>query len=275
MTGRDRLVWRTAVDAGNVNELIEPGLTAVKTEILGREWAEITVRGPDNSMIYVDGEFAGIGKLNRLLVDPGEVGVEIRKSGCESLTERITAEAFVHSVYEFELEELEIYSVVVQTLPYGADVYLDSVWSGVSPVRLKLQNETSAVAVKKEDYEEISFFVDNDTENIINLTLKPLSSGREQWVPDARKRFYSSFGSFLLSIPLTSLFSHFMDQTANAYQRENVAVNRNTAEMIRLYNLNRASYAMYLASTGLNVFLFLDTMINAVEYVGGVDYFSN
>jgi hypothetical protein len=175
-----------------------------------------------------------------------------------------------------ELEQIIVRSIVIQTYPAGADVYLDSEWMGKSPVKLLPENEKSAILIKKEGYVDKSFFTDTDTENIVNINLKADSNGREEWVPWRRNRFYTGLGSFVMSIPLTALFYSMVEQSGDAYLREYESNGtENLDELVRLQNLNSAQYSMYLASLGLNVFLFLDTVIQAVEYVSSVDYFSN
>ena len=93
--------------------------------------------------------------------------------------------------------------------------------------------------------------------------------------PVQRKRFYNSLGSFIISIPVTALFYSMVEQTGEAYYREyNSSGTENLDELIRLQNLNRLQYNLYIASLGLNIFLFSDTIFQAVQYVGSVDYFS-
>lgn len=273
---KDTIVWRTAVSSDDVISLIIPGQKIIKTDLLGKEWAELTVIGPDNCLIYIDGKFTGIGRINRLIFDPGSRLVEVKKSGYESHSEKIYLNSFEGFVLDIELEIINNRSIVIQTFPAQADVYLDSVWMGKSPVRLQPENETSTIRIKKDGYIDKSFFVDGNTENIVNINLKADSNGREQWVPGRRARFYTGLGSFVMSIPFTALFYSMVEQTGEAYLSEYAANGViNIDELTRLQNLNTAQYSMYLASLGLNIFFFLDTVLQAVEYVGSVEYFSD
>ena len=282
---QDKYIWRTAVSPENINDMLEPGLNGIKTAVYGRSWAELSVKGPDNCMIYLNGSFKGIGSLNSISVTPGTVDIELRKSGSISRKERVEVTAETLTELEYDMQEIEKGAVIVQTWPAGADVYLDSIWIGKSPVKIELKNRTSAIRITKEGYEERNFFFEKESEKLLNINLKPVVAERDEWIPASRKRFYTSMGSFMLSIPLTSLFSSMLDQSRDAYYREmdilnpdsngdpTLFFNRND-ETDRLFSLNRAEYALYIASLGLNVFLFLDTIIQAVEYVGSVDYFS-
>ncbi|HAK44553.1 MAG TPA: hypothetical protein DCO79_01345 [Spirochaeta sp.] len=272
--GKDIYIWRTALETENINDLIRPGLKGIKTVLLGRNWAEISLRGPENTMIYINGKFTGIGSVNRVMVEPGNVDIELKKAGSESKSVSIVLENAEFTELEYELNEVDAGTVIIQTWPAGADIYLDSVWTGHSPLRLEPQNETSAVRIKMDGFEERNFFINGETERLINMNLKPLSAGREDLIPESRKRFYSSMGSFIISIPLTSLFSSMIDQSKSAYNRE-MALNGAGAETDRLFKLNRAEYALYLVSSGLNVIMLLDTIIQAVDYVSSVEYFSD
>ena len=272
----DSYVWRTALSSETVNDLVTPGINGMKTVLYGREWAEISITGPDNSMIYINDEFAGIGSINSRPVDPGETEIELKKPGSKSLRKLVNVPSESDTELVLEMDEVDPGYVIIQTWPAGANVYLDSVWTGTSPVKLYMQNETSAVRITRDGYEERNFFLERDADKILNVNLKPEVSERDEWVPAYRRRFYTSMGSFMLSIPLTALFSSMLDQSASAYRREYEGNgDLNVEELNRLFYLNRAEYGMYIASVGLNVFLLFDTIIQAVEYVSSVDYFSD
>ncbi|MDC7227481.1 MAG: PEGA domain-containing protein [Spirochaetales bacterium] len=275
ITDKDIFIWRTALDSDYLNDLLQPGLNGLKTALIGSDWAELSVRGPDNAMIYLNGQFMGIGNLNRMMITPGETEIELRKQGSKTVTDIVSIAPERLTLLEYEMDELEVFSVVIQTWPAGADVYLDSEWIGKSPVILYPETETSAVRISMEGWEDRSFFIDQETEKIVNINMKPSSKGRDEMVADTRKRFYTSMGSFILSIPLTGVFSAMLDQSASAYNRD-VDENgkTNSDEQLRLINLNRAEYSLYTASLGLNIFLLADTIIQAVDYVGSVEYFS-
>ena len=209
-------------------------------------------------------------------VDPGETEIELKKPGSKSLRKLVNVPSESDTELVLEMDEVDPGYVIIQTWPAGANVYLDSVWTGTSPVKLYIQNETSAVRITRDGYEERNFFLERDADKILNVNLKPEVSERDEWVPAYRRRFYTSMGSFMLSIPLTALFSSMLDQSASAYRREYEGNgDLNVEELNRLFYLNRAEYGMYIASVGLNVFLLFDTIIQAVEYVSSVDYFSD
>ena len=273
---KDLTVWKTAVGSEDISNLVAPGLKQIKTEIIGKDWSEISIRGPENSLIYLNGKFCGIGKLNRITMDPGDVEIVIKKNGYKSVSKKVLIERYESNEYTFDLEKLEYRSVVIQTFPASADIYVDSVWSGQSPLKIEPDSETVSITVKKEGYDEQKFFINENTENIINLYLKPLSEGRKEYVSGKRKRFYSSMGGFILSLPATLIIYNMVEQSASAYNRE-IEKNDtdNLDELIRIENLNSAQYSLYLASIGMNIFLFLDTMLQAADYVSSVEYFSN
>ncbi len=273
---KDTIVWKTAVGNDDITGLIEPGRNLIKTELLGREWAEISIDGPENSMIYLNGKFCGIGKLNRLITDPGEIKVELKKNGYKALARTVTLEKFTSERISFDMEKTDINTVVIQTFPDAADIYLDSVWVGKSPVRLEPENRLSSVVIKKQGYDEKKFFINSSTEEILNINLKALSSGRAEYVSGKRARFYTSMGGFILSLPMTAFFYGMVEQTVSAYNREyEENGSDNYEELQRIEGLNTAQYGLYLASLGMNIFMFLDTIIQAAEYVSSAEYFSN
>ena len=274
---KDVVIWNTAIRNDEISSLLKPGIDEVKTAIVGRDWAEISVDGPENSLIYIDGQFSGIGTINRILIDPGNREIEVKKNGSVPVKKSIYAEKNKHLEVSIELKPVEKKSVIIQTFPQHSDVYLDSEWQGESPIKLELEELPAAVRIKKRGFEVKSFFItDADIiKGVMDIDLYPSVNGRDDYIPDNRKRFYTSMGSFILSIPVTALFYSMVEQTSDAYNREYSSNGLlNYDELTRLKNLNVAQYNLYIGALGLNIFLFLDTIIQAVDYVGSVEHFS-
>ena len=275
LLNEDIVVWQTAVRSEEVTSLLAPGIKAVKTAVLGRDWSELTVKAPVNSMIYIDGVFAGIGGVNALILEPGNRTVTVKDRNSETFEQVIYLEKYDLKEIEVELKKIRTTSLVIQTQPQAADIYIDSEWKGKSPLKFEVSGFPAAVMIKKDGYEQQNFFVKENTGNLIDIFLKPDISERQEYVPDKRKRFYSSLGASILSVPFTALFYSMVEQSGEAYYREyNTNGMLNADELLRLQNANMAQYSFYLMSLGLNIFLFLDTIIQAVDYVGSVEYFS-
>ncbi len=275
LLNEDIEVWQTAVSSDEVSSLIAPGIKAVKTAVLGRDWSELTVKAPVNSMIYIDDVFSGIGSVNALILDPGARTVTVKERNSETFEQVINLEKYELKEINVDLVKMKTRTLVIQTFPQAADIYIDSEWKGTSPLKFEVPGFPTSVMIKKDGFEQQNFFIREDSESMIDIILKPDVSEREEYVPDKRKRFYSSLGAGILSIPFTALFYSMVEQSGEAYYREyNTNGLNNTDELQRLQNANMAQYSFYLISLGLNIFLFTDTIIQAVDYVGSVEYFS-
>lgn len=271
----DVVIWKTALNNDNINNQLREGQRRIKTAVLGKEWAELSINGPGNCMIYIDGNFSGIGQVSNLILPPGPVSIELRKQGCRACKEDITLKQYEHTELSYDLEMVTTRETVVQSFPGGADVYLDSKWIGKSPVVVSTEDEISAIMLKMDGYEDRVFFINEGSEDLIEVNLKRKSAGRDDWVPGCRKRFLNTFGMTLLSIPITAICYNLVLQSTEAFNREySENGETNYSELLRLGRLNKIQYGLYACSLGLNVFLGLDTILKATEYVKSVDYFS-
>ncbi|MDC7124165.1 MAG: PEGA domain-containing protein [Spirochaetales bacterium] len=272
---KDTVSWRTAVNTDDVNKLIAPGRTLVKTAILSHAWAELSVFGPDNCAIYVNDDFSGVGKLNKLIIEPGEVAVEVKKPGHESYKTKITIVEYEDKKIEVDLPLLSKREMVIQSFPAGADVYVDSKWVGKSPVRIETEDEITAVNLKLEGYQNNVFFVDSEAPHILNVNMKKITKVREDIIPAKRRAFLTSFGSTILSIPVSLFLYSMKEQTKDVFNNEQSENGtENYEELLRLRNNYYTEYSLMVCSIGLNVFLFSDMVVKAVDYVDSVEYFS-
>ena len=233
------------------------------------------IESSENSMIYIDDVFYGIGKVSTRLLSPGQHRVDAKQAGWE-----ITGRTVIVGPSEIEKVMLESTeksggSVVIQTYPQGADIYIDSEWAGRTPKRLELKSYPAALRISLDGWEDRQFFIDRYSDDFIELNLRPAKADRNDWIDEKRTRFYGSLGSFILSIPLTAMLYGGIEQTAQAYNSEYAENGTdNYDELLRLQNINRGLYAGYLGSIGLNFIMFFDTIIKAVDYIGSVDYAS-
>jgi len=273
--GREIGVWKTVLKIGDLKKEVQPGFDELRAILLGREWAGLIVNSSANSMIYIDDIFSGISRVESRLLEPGEHRVAVRRAGYESLEKVIELDARLTAEIELDTQAVIKREIIFQSYPQGADLYLDSVWMGKTPLRAEIYNFPAAVRLSKEGWEDKEFFVEKNSDNLIDINLKPESPGRTKWVEDQRSRFYGSLGAFVMSIPVTALCYAGIEQTALAYNGEYAANGTtNIDELKRLSAINKGLYAAYLGSLGLNIILFFDTIINAVDYVGSVDYVS-
>ena len=270
------LEWKTAAEPEQIYSMLEPGLDEIKTVLLGREWAMLSVESVSNSMIYINGEFRGIEKIEGIILEPGSYRVKSRLPGYREEIRDINLEKFTRADLYLENEKITEKSIILQTFPAEADVYLDSEWKGRTPLKLSIGSLPAAVRIEKDGWEKREFFINSFSENLINIDLKPALADRDQMIEDSRNRFYGSLGGFILSIPVTAISFGLAEQSAGAYEREYAANGTvNLDELLRLEDIHLIEYSIYAGSLGLNIILFFDTILKAVEYISIVDYSSN
>jgi hypothetical protein len=273
---KDVIKWQTAARFNEVDKYIDPGIEKILEGIMGREWSYISVETGGNGLIYVDNMFAGVGKVENIRVESGEHTVSARSPGYMDAERAVKMEPGQRETIRLELAEDESKDIIIQTFPRGADLYIDSEWKGVTPLRLNITEFPAAVRIKKVGWMEKKMFLSEQDGSLVNINLKPEIIERKSLIDDTRNRFYNSFGGAIMSIPLTAWMYSMVEQTADAYNREYAANGpENLDELIRLRNLNQMQYGLYIGAIGLNIFLFLDTIIRGVEYINSVDYDSN
>ena len=174
------------------------------------------------------------------------------------------------------LTRLETKEHILQVFPSGSDIYLDSKWVGVSPFKITIDSEVISVQIKKEGYDDRVFFIDQDSPYYIKMDLNKAAKERDSYLEMKRMRFLNTFGVTLLSIPITAVAYSLSQQAADAYDREYSANGTtNYDELSRLIVKNNMQNGLFACSFGLNIILAIDTIIQAVEYVEAVQYFSD
>ncbi|RPJ07344.1 MAG: PEGA domain-containing protein, partial [Spirochaetaceae bacterium] len=125
-------------DAGTREDITGYLLTTVPkitTLLLGREWAGILIDvDPPFSYIKIDGKLVGMGTAERTFYIPGEVEIEIEAPGYLSFSKTVTLAPQASERLEITLERSYSDVFLVESIPPGAQVYLDSLWMGTAPL---------------------------------------------------------------------------------------------------------------------------------------------
>ena len=126
--------------------------------------------------------------MNNFITEPGPHEIVLKKHGIPGKTTEINLDKYEQKDINIEMTETIDKKIVLQTFPSGADIYIDSEWRGVSPLRLDIYSSPSAVRIKKSGYEENNFFITEDTTGIIEINLKPDVLQRDEFVPGTKEK---------------------------------------------------------------------------------------
>lgn len=107
---------------------------------------------PSNAGIYLNGEYQGTTTKTLDGIEPGTYSVVITKSGYENWTGTVDVAAGKISEVSAELTPAKVI-FSVQSVPEGADVVIDGVFSGKTPLEIPVEQGLHMVLVEKFGYE--------------------------------------------------------------------------------------------------------------------------
>jgi len=234
--------------------------------MFGSDWGSLTINSdPVKSIVYVNGEFAGIGNFRLAYVKPGEKKIHIEAPGYLAEDKTITLTANEDNKISFKLGKEDLAKVRVNTDPTGATVYVNSEWAGKTPVDIEKMEAMQRILIKMNEYDDYSFHIDQSTKPELNITLIKHTIDLNARQNTARDNFYGSFGFFLVSIVFPIFLSGF-SQDFNAVA--SVSTGADYAKYSLYANICNVSYWSTLAvSAGLAVL----TAINLIQYISASD----
>jgi hypothetical protein len=182
-------------------------------EILGRDWAVIAFKpDPPDAALFLDGTLTASGVSPRLYLTPGEHLVRVSSTGYRDDTRTLVLEPEQQASLAVTLEKEQRGSVTIATDPPGADLYVDSIWQGKTPIAVPLPPERSRGVLSLTGYYDLSFPVDVSAPPLLSLSLQKDIGSRDAMQKKARDQFYVSFGWFAVSIPIPLLsYAFYID----------------------------------------------------------------
>lgn len=207
--------------AGRVEEiydLLDPVVDEVATLLLGRPWGRLeVVTEIDDALILVEGKAAGFGRAEIAYLEPGNTKVRVVLGGDQVFETDVVVEPYgrVMVVPELTLPEAERIALVSD--PPGADVYVDSIWTGRTPLLLDRPITPTTAILAKEDYLRGRVLLSPASPDVIE---KPLIEDIVDWEEEIqmrRDRFYRSLGWFVVSLPLPILLNGMYSNIASLY----------------------------------------------------------
>ena len=175
---------------------------------VGEPWGTITVvPTPLESAVYVDGEFAGHGRVELPYRVLGRYTVRVTAPGHETV-QRPVALAGAGAAVAVTLTPLPAREVEVATTPAGAALYVDSKWIGTTPLRIAPPGQAARLLLRLDGYHDAALILRDGEAGPIHVELEAAQFDLVERQEEMRNRFYDQFGTALLSLaaPL-ALFS--------------------------------------------------------------------
>lgn len=167
---------------------------------VGEPWGTMTVVPmPPESAVYVDGEFAGNGRVELPYRRLGRYTVRVAAPGHESVRREVGL-AGAGATLAVTLPPAPARRVAVATTPAGAGVYLDSQWLGTTPLQVAAPRQPARLLLRLDGYHDAAVIVRGREAGPIQVELEAAGYDLAVRQEEMRNRFYDHFGTALLSL---------------------------------------------------------------------------
>lgn len=263
----DEEVWKTAeytalddID-GLLASLERPLATALAGRPFGRVFFETD---PNESEILINGSPYLASKT--LFYSHGSYQASVSAPGYHTVATRFAIIPGSDTMVRVQLEPIRAASVLVESMPSGASLYLDGLSVGNTPIELRGASYPRILTAKKEGFDDQKVVLRPGFENgrlVLDLQASDGLAYTDRY-EQAKGSFYQSLGWFILSLPLTVLSYG----TFNAYMRLAPlpsSVSEDTANTLTLYYYG--SQTVFWVSAAASASLATNTLVRLVRYI--------
>jgi hypothetical protein len=193
-------------EAGSREDLYKYFQEAIKkitTVLIGRDWCSLLITAePKNAYIKVNDLFMGLGSAELAYLEPGLVKIEVYSPGYLSQKEELEVKAYDSLVKEIKLTKSDHNEIFIQSFPPEANIYLDSLWIGKTPLIIERPAIMSRLLIKKEEFGDSFIRVGPTSPMEMEVSLIRIYIDKTEYQEKMANRFYNSLGAFLISVPL-------------------------------------------------------------------------
>ena len=234
--------------------------------ILGREWTQLAFNpDPPGASLYVDDILVASGVAPALYLSPGTRAIRISARGYHDETRTVTLEPGEQFPLDAKLEKEISGSVSVTSDPTGADLYVDSVLKGKTPISVERPPSRSRGVLSLTGYYDLPFSIGQDSMEQLSFSLQKDVGSRDVLQKQARNDFYVSFGWFAVSI-VVPLFSYAL--AIDSVVHENEFLYQGNVSQAASAHLNYQIYlGGYYAGMAVSAALFTWMVFRIVHYV--------
>jgi hypothetical protein len=257
-----------AAEPENLDDEIRALAQDVTSVLLGRPWAALSVAADrDHAEISIDGEIAGYGSAELPFLKPGLHTVNVSAPDFLEYEETIGLMTGAERRLEIPMRKREGESVLISSEPEGADLYVDSIWAGRTPVTLTLPGQPRALKLSKAGYHSSTFALTPESPKEIE---RRLISDRYDFAAELEQEkdeFYTSLGLFVLSVPAPIILGGLYQNIVSLFPGGSPAAGLDYNETLQLIDTGNALYYSYLGSIIISGFFLVNVFINLFEYI--------
>ncbi len=238
----------------------------VAATILGRPWSLVAFApDPPQSTLRVDGTLVASGASPALYLSPGTHEISISAPGYRETTRSVTLEPAGEARIADSLDRATAGSVSITSEPTGADLYVNSMWKGKTPLSLEKPPTRSRGVLSLDGFYDASFSLDPASPANLSFSLVKDTGARDVLQKKAREDVYFSLACFALSVPLP-LFTYALaiDFAVRQVDYTNQGMSSAAA---RAGATSTALQGAYYVGIGVSAALFTWMLTRIVHYV--------
>jgi hypothetical protein len=253
--------------SGELDRLAGRMFLRLAASLAGRPWASLDIRtDPPDAYIYVDGELAGIGRARLAYVRPGGYRLSFYADGYDVLEERVSLEPESVQEKDFRLAPVAQETILLETIPPGADVYFGALKKGVTPLILPLGATPDILSLNLEGYKS-KVFPSTAQDITAPHTLPRDIISWDERIATKRSDFYRSLGFLILSVPIPVLLYGAYQNEAFGFMQYTGRSGFDYDEAMEKEKKYRFLYYAYFGSLFLSGSLFVNTMQKLIDYI--------
>ena len=233
---------------------------------IGKPWATLSFTAdPPESSLFINGKLAATGRTPVLYLAPGTLDITVSAPGYRDLTQTMTLSSEEESSLTVTLEKEKSGTIVISSTPPGADVYLESVWKGKTPLALEKPFGRARVNITEKGYYDMPFSVSESSPPDLSFTLQPDTISRDALQKKARDDFYDSFTWFAFSLPIPLFcYAFALD---SAVQTTELVAQGNSSQARSAQLTANLFYGGNLVGTVVSASLFTWMLFKIIHYV--------
>lgn len=260
------------VEISTLFEALEKNVNDLITIILGSPWSKLSVVSDNKEAdIYLDSSYIGTSAVRNYITTPGHHIIAVKGEGIAEKNLDVFLREKEENIINIETEYQEEKLLAINSIPQGADVYYDSLWSGKTP--FLVNGLSGEIILRKEGYRDSRFFLDEVPGNFVELKLSPDIFSGDKYLETKRNSFYRNLSMFVLSVPVPFFMFAVLNDYSDAYNNS-VSSAANPEETERLRKLTNFSYYGYYGSLFLTISLFINTIFHLNDYIKAADVLS-
>ena len=269
VTGENREIYAGLTDPEDINNTADSVSAMVKEVVSGRTPPVLIVKGsPADAFFNLNGGEDYLAGSPVTDLTSGNYSLTVHRKGYEDEKKSIQLKEGENTKVEYSLKRKYSGFAVISTVPSGADMYMDSVWMGRSPLILEDPVLPSYLKVEKEGYISTGRMLEDKQDNKnISIILTPSKVKKDQIRENRRKKFYNSLGMFIVSLAVPVVSYGISSDYGYAFNSSIQSYSIPDSESERLMSMSNTWYSVYLGGMFVSASLFIDMAIKLGNYI--------